>query len=98
MKISGTLARVCQNKGCWTTMQTEDGRSLRMTFANYSFFLPIDAAGREIVAEGLAFKKVSSVEELRHYAEDEHASTEEIAAITEPTVEYTFEARGVLLR
>lgn len=98
MKISGTLERVCQSKGCWTTMTTEDGRSLRMTFANYSFFIPVDAAGREIIAEGLAFKKVSSVAELRHYAEDARASAEEIAAITEPEIEYTFEARGVLLR
>lgn len=98
MKISGTLSRVCQTKGCWTTLETEDGRSLRMTFANYSFFLPIDAAGREIIAEGLAFKKVTSVSELRHYAEDENASPEVIAAITEPEVEYTFEASGVLLR
>lgn len=98
MKIGGTLNTVCQTKGCWTTLQTEDGRSLRMTFANYSFFLPIDAAGREIVAEGLAFKKTTSVDELIHYAEDANASAEEIAAITEPKVEYTFEAKGVLLR
>ncbi|MCH8495277.1 MAG: DUF4920 domain-containing protein [Balneolales bacterium] len=98
MKIGGTLNTVCQTKGCWTTLETEDGRSLRMTFANYSFFLPIDAAGREIVAEGLAFKKTTSVDELIHYAEDENASAEEIAAITEPKVEYTFEAKGVLLR
>ena len=98
MTIGGTLSTVCQTKGCWTTLETEDGRSLRMTFANYSFFLPIDAAGREIVAEGLAFIKVTSVDELIHYAEDENASAEEIAAITEPQVEYTFEAKGVLLR
>ncbi|KPP98337.1 MAG: hypothetical protein HLUCCA01_10045 [Bacteroidetes bacterium HLUCCA01] len=98
MKIGGTLKQVCQSKGCWTTLETQDGRSLRMTFANYSFFVPTDAAGREIVAEGLAFKKVTSVNELRHYAEDANAPEEEIAAITEPEVEYSFEARGVLLR
>src|SRR5690554_8064712 len=44
-KISGTLVNVCQNKGCWTTLTTEDGRMVKMTFANYGFFLPTDAAG-----------------------------------------------------
>jgi hypothetical protein len=97
-KISGTLHAVCQEKGCWTTLQTDDGRSVRMTFANYSFFLPIEAAGREIIAEGVGFKEETSVAELRHYLEDAKASPEEIAAITEPKVEYKFEARGVLLR
>jgi hypothetical protein len=98
VKIAGTLKTVCQSKGCWTTLETADGRSLRMTFANYSFFLPIDAAGREIIAEGLGFKKESSVEEQRHYLEDANASQEEILAITEPKIEYSFEAKGVLLR
>lgn len=97
-KITGTLTEVCQSKGCWTTLSTDDGRSVRMTFANYSFFLPVDAAGREIVAEGVGFKKLSTVSELRHYAEDAKADAAEIAAITEPQVEYVFEARGVLLR
>jgi hypothetical protein len=38
------------------------------------------------------------VETLRHYAEDEGKSKEEIAAITEPVTEYTFEAVGVIIR
>jgi hypothetical protein len=97
-KIAGTLYAVCQEKGCWTTLQTSDGRSVRMTFANYSYFLPIEAAGREIIAEGLGFKEETSVAELRHYLEDAKATPEEIAAVTEPKVEYKFEARGVLLR
>lgn len=98
MKISGTLKTVCQSKGCWTIMEASDGRTVRMTFANYGFFLPTDAAGRAIIAEGLAFKKVSSVAEQRHYLEDNNASESDILAITEPKIEYSFEATGVLLR
>lgn len=96
--ISGTLVEVCQSKGCWTVLTTEDGRSIKMTFANYSFFLPTDAAGREIIAEGVGFKKVSSVDEQRHYLEDANATEEEIAAVTEEKIEYAFEAKGVLLK
>lgn len=97
-KISGTLVNVCQNKGCWTTLTTEDGRMVKMTFANYGFFLPTDAAGREIIAEGIGFKKVTSVDEQRHHLEDAGASAEDIAAITEEKVEYAFEATGVILK
>lgn len=96
-KISGTLHEVCSEKGCWTKVQTEDGRIVRMTFKDYGFFLPTDAAGRQMIAEGVGFRKETSVDELRHYAEDAKKSAEEIAAITEPKVEYLFEASGVLL-
>jgi hypothetical protein len=96
-KISGTLHEVCAEKGCWTKIQTEDGRTVRMTFKDYAFFLPTDAAGRQVVAEGVGLRKETSVEELRHYAKDAKKTDEEIAAITEPKIEYLFEAAGVLL-
>jgi hypothetical protein len=96
-KVSGTLVQVCQSKGCWTTLATDDGRIVKMTFANYGFFLPTDAAGRALIAEGVGFKKISTVEEQRHFLEDAGATPEEIAAITEEKVEYAFEAMGVLL-
>ncbi|MCA1801331.1 MAG: DUF4920 domain-containing protein [Rhodothermaceae bacterium] len=97
-KITGTLVSVCQEKGCWTTLETDDGRDIRMTFKDYSFFLPIDYAGKTVVAEGIGFKKVTGVDELRHFAEDGGKSAEDIEAITEPKTEYLFEARGVLAR
>jgi hypothetical protein len=97
-KITGILVAVCQEKGCWTTLETGDGRDVRMTFRDYSFFLPVDYAGKTVVAEGVGFKRVTGVDELRHYAEDGGKSAEEIAAITEPKTEYLFEARGVLAR
>jgi hypothetical protein len=39
-----------------------------------------------------------AVEDLRHYAEDEGKSKEEIAKITEPLVELAFEAEGVIIQ
>lgn len=96
--ISGELKTVCQSKGCWTILEAEDGREVRMTFRDYSFFLPIESAGRFVIAEGVGLKKVTSVDELRHYAEDNNASEEEILAIVEPKVEYLFEANSVLMQ
>ncbi len=96
-KISGELKEVCASKGCWTIIEADDGRLVRVTFKDYGFFLPLDAAGRTVIAEGVGFKKVTSVDDLRHYALDAKKTEDEITAITEPKTEYLFEAAGVLL-
>lgn len=97
LKITGTLVEVCQNKGCWTTIATDDGRNVHMTFKDYGFFLPKDAAGRTFIAEGIGFVKETSVDDQKHKLEDAGASAEAIAAITSPKIELAFEASGVLL-
>ncbi|HAC14651.1 MAG TPA: hypothetical protein DCE78_01720 [Bacteroidetes bacterium] len=97
LKITGTLLEVCQEKGCWTTIATDDGRNVHMTFKDYGFFLPKDAAGRTFVAEGIAFVKETSVEDQKRKLEESGATAEAIATITAPKVELAFEAKGVLL-
>ena len=47
--------------------------------------------------EGVAYKEETSVDELKHYAEDAGKTAEEIAAITEPVSEKKFMATGVVL-
>ena len=66
-------------------------------FKDYGFFMPKDIAGKRVVMDGYAFKEITPVDELRHYAEDEGKSPEEIAAIVEPKEELKFLAKGVLL-
>jgi hypothetical protein len=66
-------------------------------FKDYAFFVPKDIAGQEVLIEGVAYTEETSVEELRHYAEDAKKSAEEIAAITEPVKEKKFMASGVVL-
>jgi hypothetical protein len=95
--VSGAVDEVCQVKGCWMTMSTENGSSMRVTFKDYGFFVPKDIHGRTVVIRGYGEIVVTSVDDLRHYAEDEGRSEEEIAAITEPEEEYTFVADGVYL-
>jgi hypothetical protein len=49
------------------------------------------------VLNGKAFKNITPVEELRHYAEDAGKSKEEIAAITEEEITFSFVADGALV-
>jgi hypothetical protein len=96
-KVMGTVETVCQKKGCWMTMNVGHGETMRITFKDYGFFVPKDCSGKTVIVEGMAYRQVTPVEELRHYAEDEGKSAEEIAAITEPKTELRFVAHGVLL-
>ena len=95
MKLKGEIAEVCQEKGCWMTVATGDGQTIRVTFKDYGFFVPKDAAGKKTVIEGEAKMETVDVATLKHYAEDAGKSAEEIAAITGPETKLTFVASGV---
>lgn len=87
---------VCAKKGCWMRLDMGDGKETMVRFEDYGFFMPLDAKGNVIV-NGKAFVSKTSVEDLKHYAKDAGKSEEEIAAITEPELTYSFVADGVLL-
>ncbi len=98
VKVEGLVDAVCQTKGCWMNIAGgEEQEELFVQFEDYGFFMPKDIAGRKVVMEGKAYREVTTVDELRHYAEDEGKSAEEIAAITEPLEELKFMATGVVL-
>jgi len=97
-KMIAKVGAVCQMKGCWMTLNLEDGNEVMVRFKDYGFFVPKDIAGKEVIVNGLAYVKETSVEEQRHYAEDAGKSEEEIATITSPKKSYAFEADGVLIK
>jgi hypothetical protein len=98
VKVRGVITEVCQMKGCWMTLDLGNGETMRVTFKDYGFFVPKDAAGREVVIEGIPSMKMTDVETLRHYAEDAGKSEEELAAITEGKNQLSFEAKGVVIK
>ncbi len=97
-KMIATVNKVCQAKGCWMTLNLGDEKEVMVKFKDYGFFMPKDIGGKEVIINGKAYVKEVSVDEQRHYAEDEGKTAEEIASITEPKRTYSFEADGVLLK
>lgn len=98
--LKAKVAEVCQAKGCWMNLVDNQGKTdqqLFVKFKDYAFFMPLDLVGKEVLIEGVAYTEETSVDELRHYAEDAKKSAEEIAAITEPVKEKKFMATGVVL-
>ena len=100
IKVEGKVEGVCQAKGCWMNIVSEKDANMEamfVKFKDYGFFMPKDLAGQNVIMHGKAFKEETPVDELRHYAEDEGKSKEEIEAITEPKVELKFLADAVLI-
>ncbi len=96
-KVKGTVTKVCEKKGCWMTLAQTDGEGIMIRFKDYKFFMPMDIIGKDVVLEGTAQRTTTSVENLRHYAEDAGKSKEEIEKITTPKTEIEFIATGVLV-
>lgn len=98
VKFASTINDVCVKKGCWMKLPLDNETETMVRFKDYGFFMPLDSKNKEVIVEGKAFVKKTPVDELRHYAEDAGKTKEEIAKITEPKVEYAFEAHGVLMK
>ena len=96
LTLKGKIKDVCSKKGCWMTLSMPNETDMMVRFKDYGFFVPLDASG-EVIVNGKAFFSETSIEDLRHYAEDAGASAEDIAAIVSPKVSYNFEADGVLI-
>lgn len=96
VKFTSKVNSVCQSKGCWMRLDLGEKESF-VKFKDYAFFMPKDLAGQDVIVEGKAFVAETSVDELKHFAEDAGKSQEEIDAITEPELSYSFMSNGVLV-
>jgi len=97
IKLKAPITSVCQKKGCWMHVDLGNGKNMMVRFKDYGFFVPMDAAGDEVIMQGKAFKEVLSVDMLRHYAEDAGKSKAEIEKITQAEEKLSFEASGVIV-
>lgn len=96
IKVSGKVKEVCKAEGCWLKMETAEG-AMMIKMKDHAFLVPLSMNGKTIVVDGIATLKETSVEMLKHYAEDAGKSKEEIAAIKEPKKEITMQAKGILV-
>lgn len=95
VSVKGEVTNVCPKRGCWVSVKTEDGASFFVKMKDYAFFVPTALKGKNVVLEGSVERKVTSVEELKHYAKDAKKSKAEIDAINAPKEEIRFLASGI---
>lgn len=96
IKIKGVVNEVCEEMGCWLTLKSADG-DIMVKMKDHSFFVPLAISGKEVVIDGIAQEKITSVEQLKHRARDAGKTEEEIAKITESKKEIIIEAKGILV-
>ena len=93
--IQAKITSVCEKKGCWITLENSQNTTIFVKMKDYAFFLPMSALGKTVLLQADANKKITSVEELKHYAEDAKKTKEEIEKITEPKTEIRVLAKGI---
>jgi hypothetical protein len=88
-----TVSQVCRKKGCFLVAQDGDAVA-RVTFVDYSFFVPTDSGGKDVTIVGVFNRKTISEAQARHFAED---AGEDPAKVTGPRDEYSIVATSVVI-
>ena len=93
--VHGKLTQVCQSAGCWIKVENATDTPLMVRFKDHFTIPKSTAAGTMAYFHGIAYMDTTSVEMLKHYAQDAKKSQEEIDKITEPKVTMMFQADGI---
>lgn len=94
--VEGVIAANCTRKGCWMQLApaADAKESVRVTFKDYGFFIPLDAKGMKARAEGVAVVKTLSKAEADHLEEEGAKLTRKADG---SALEVSFVANGVEL-
>lgn len=69
VRVSGTIEKVCQKKGCWMVVKDGDVEA-RVIMKDHAFTVPVDAKGKPAQVEGTLKVRVFTEAQVKHLAED----------------------------
>ena len=90
VRVETRVSKVCQKKGCFFIAQQGDS-IIRVSFKDYSFFVPTDISGKTVMLVGEVVANELTPEKAEHLAEDLGETKEKI----KPGKEYTIVASSV---
>jgi hypothetical protein len=94
--VEGVIEASCSRQGCWMQLAPAKGEpSVRVTFKDYGFFIPLQALGMSARAEGVTVVKTLSKAEADHLEEEGAKLTRKEDG---SALEVSFIANGVELR
>jgi hypothetical protein len=97
VEVSGVIVRSCKMEGCWMELaEKAGGRSVRVTFGDHAFFIPLNAAGMKVRAEGVFKTKTLPKEHVDHLIHEDGAKFDNRNSDGSVT-EISFDATGVEL-
>jgi hypothetical protein len=96
-KLKGLIVESCQHSGCWMNIDIGGGKVMQVLFKDGDFTIPLESAGKKVIINGIAYRELIEVEELKAIAREEDKPESEINLIIEPAWEYSFVAEGVII-
>jgi len=98
VQVEGIIVRSCKKEGCWAEMADKaGGKSVRVTFGDHKFFIPLNSAGLMVKAQGKFVTKVLPKEHVDHLINDDGAKFANRNADGTVT-EVSFDASGIELK
>jgi hypothetical protein len=91
VRVTGTVAAVCQKAGCWMTLQ-DGAAEARIFTREHKFFMPKDIVGKRAEVEGKLRSKTVTAAFAKHLAED---GGKDPSRVEGPQREYLVTATGV---
>ena len=102
VRVEGMVTDVCQKRGCWFEMAgTKPGQKLRFKVTDGEMVFPVDAKGKQAVAEGVVSVKELTLEQSKEYAEyqaKEYGLPYDPAKVTEPMRIVRLDGIGAVFR
>ena len=74
VKVDARISQVCQKKGCFMIASAGD-RAIRISFKDYSFFVPTDTGGKTVTLTGTFIERELSEKQAAHFREDAGSDT-----------------------
>lgn len=97
VRLEGVVVRSCKMEGCWAQVaDKKDGKSVRVTMKDHSFFIPLQSAGSQARVEGKFIVKTLTKEHVDHLIAEDGAKFDNRNADGSVT-EVSFEATGIEL-
>lgn len=96
--VEGVIVRSCKMEGCWMELAPakDAANSVRVTFKDHAFFIPLDAAGLAAKAKGVFSVKTLSKAQVEHLVNEDGAKFDNVN-VDGTVTEIAFEATGVEL-
>ncbi len=77
--VEARVSEVCQKKGCFFIAQ-DGATTVRVSFKDYSFFVPTDISGRDVTMVGVLKQVELSEEQAAHLKDDLGSDDANVAA------------------
>lgn len=79
VKVTGTVGKVCQKKGCWMVIQDGE-KTARVLVKDHAFAIPMDGEGKAAIVEGTIEVKQLTEANVAHLKQDGDSSLQGDAA------------------